>query len=166
MFRGMTEIPKKASWYSAQFQEQNFLLPYRKGKHICGSKKWQMWHLSSWLNIKAYMSRWLLSQGFIFEVPCTERVQPFLALALRVTLALWHVKNSSSAEAFRKVGENSYVQGTLCFGHLGFITACRGEELSRFFAWQDGTEGNDFSWPQHKPVVSGKETAGPISSLD
>lgn len=39
MFRGMTEIPKKASSYSVQFPEQCFLLPYRKGKHISGSKK-------------------------------------------------------------------------------------------------------------------------------
>lgn len=64
---------------------------------------------------------------------CTERVQPFLALVLRFTLALWHIKNSLSAEAFRKVRENSYVQGTPYFEHLFFITACRDKELSRFF---------------------------------
>lgn len=72
-------------------------------------------------------------QGFIFKVSCTERLQPFLALALTFTCALWRVKNSLSAETFRKARQNSYVQGTPCFEHLFCITACEGEELSRFF---------------------------------
>lgn len=50
--------------------------------------------------------------------------------------------------------------------HLFCITACEGEEVSRFFGRYDSTEGNDFSWPPHKPAVSGKETIGPIFSLD
>lgn len=132
MFGGMTELPKKASWCSAQCQERNFLLPYRKGKRDSGSKKWQMWHLSSWLNIKASASRWWLLPGFIFKVFCSERVQPMVALALSFSSALWHVKNSFSAEVFRKVTKNSCVRGIPCFEHLFFITVCRGEELSRF----------------------------------
>jgi len=62
----------------------------------------------------------------------TERVKPFLALALRFTLASWHVKNSLSAAACRKVREDFAGQGTPCFERLFFITACSGEELGRF----------------------------------
>lgn len=66
-----------------------------------------------------------------------------VVLALSFTSALWHVKDSLSAEVFRKVTKNSYVQGIPCFEHLFFITACRGEELSRFSSrWN--TERSNF----------------------